>query len=50
MEKVFDAIRKFEHKETEKKKSYKPKFTDETKSVVKTKKGEYRRDVKITLE
>ena len=50
MEKVFDAVRKYKYTPSDKKESYKPKFEDESKSVIKTKKGSYRRDVKLTLE
>lgn len=50
MEKVFTSIKSNSKKEKNDKKRYKPEFTDKTRTVVKTKKGTYNRDVKLTKE
>ena len=50
MEKVFNAIKENSEKPKTDKKRYKPEFTNESKTEVKTKKGSYKRDVKLTRE
>lgn len=50
MGKVFEAVRKNPTKKKSDKKDYKPEFASEDKSVVKTKKGTYKRSVKLTKE
>lgn len=50
MEKVFAAIKSDSKRAQNDKKRYKPEFTDDSKTQVKTKNGTYNRDVKLTKE
>lgn len=50
MQKVFKAIRENPDKDASDKKSYKPTFANDDKTLVKTKKGQYKRNVKLTKE
>lgn len=50
MEKVFEGIKKDYVKQKSDTKKYKPQFANDAKTEVKTKKGTYKRDVKLTKE
>lgn len=50
MEKVFNQIKSDSKRPKNDKKRYKPEFTNESKTEVKTKKGSYKRDVRLTKE
>lgn len=50
MEKVFSSIKTNFKKEKTDKKKYTPEFTDDSRTEVKTKKGTYKRNVRLTKE